>query len=483
MRQSLLFAVLVLACAGLAQAQVATCSISTPLGPTPRATATGHTEPVAAGPNGIPPAPGGGTVRVTCTSIGGGTIGQASSMAISFGTSITNTISHPSPSAGIRVTNGVGAFVTGVNTSVSSVNYLQGSVVIATTAGITFSAGSTNSFDLSGVLVSVNGKTGSISATLTNLGSGYTLGSPADVQVISAISGALSDPTVPSGPAVLTGDGSVVKGDFTIRIQEAYVDAFKDATQFNGGLSGGVFPNSPSSDVQVMVAFSNIPAGLDISPCSVTITDVSGIPSSGTPTLNFTNVTAASPVLTVNFNNTVSQSAIDVLRLTCSNVNKGSATLPLPGVDITAQVTLAPVGSALNASNQPLTGLTTGQVPRYQMFLQPALGTTVVSLLTPTITSITPSFGLPGNIVNATITGTKLAGASTVTFSGVGVSGTVEMDGTDTSLPVTIDISGGAPLGLRTVTVMTGGGTSLPFFGFNVGDGPIKKAVRQITSQ
>src|SRR5690349_8562457 len=53
------------------------CGLSTPLGSTPRASSSGHTEPIAAGPPILgpgfelsPPTAGGGIVRVTCTNTG-----------------------------------------------------------------------------------------------------------------------------------------------------------------------------------------------------------------------------------------------------------------------------------------------------------------------------------------------------------------------------------------------------------------------------
>src|SRR5213593_608275 len=85
----------------------------------------------------------------------------------------------------------------------------------------------------------------------------------------------------------------------------------------------------------------------------------------------------------------------------------------------------------------------------------------------PVVTGITPSSGTPGTSVPATISGTNLNGATAVTFSGSGVTATIGT-GTATSLPITVTIAGGASTDTRTLTVMTGIGTSLPFTGFTV---------------
>src|SRR5262245_47553198 len=170
----------------VAHAQTVTCSLSVPLGPTAIATGTGHTEPIAAGPNALPPTPGGGTVRVTCVNNGGAFTADVGTLIISFGTVITNTTAHPSISAGIRVSNGSGAFITGggANVGISNVNNSGGAITIGLgtptatpsvppTTGITFLASSVNSFDLNGVLVSVVGKA-SVSASLSISGTGYS---------------------------------------------------------------------------------------------------------------------------------------------------------------------------------------------------------------------------------------------------------------------------------------------------------------------
>src|SRR5437016_14225940 len=86
----------------------------------------------------------------------------------------------------------------------------------------------------------------------------------------------------------------------------------------------------------------------------------------------------------------------------------------------------------------------------------------------PVVTGITPSSGAAGTSQPATISGTGLGGATAVTFSGSGVTATIETGGTATSLPITVTIAAGAGLGARTVTVTTPNGTSAPVSSFTV---------------
>src|SRR5262245_24061501 len=119
---------LIMATAAFAQPPSISCGLSTPVGSTPRAAATGHTEPVAAGPPApdlftpapavkvSPPTPGGGTVRVTCINSGGAgspTDPGVVALTLSFGVPITNTTtSHPSATTQIRTAAGTGDFIT-----------------------------------------------------------------------------------------------------------------------------------------------------------------------------------------------------------------------------------------------------------------------------------------------------------------------------------------------------------------------------------
>ncbi|MEW6159676.1 MAG: choice-of-anchor D domain-containing protein, partial [Verrucomicrobiota bacterium] len=91
-----------------------------------------------------------------------------------------------------------------------------------------------------------------------------------------------------------------------------------------------------------------------------------------------------------------------------------------------------------------------------------------VKVAAPSIVSLTPNSGGRDAIISATITGTKLSGATTVTFSGTGLTATIGSGGTDTTLPITIIVAADAEPGMRSLTVTTAGGTSAPFGSFTV---------------
>lgn len=78
----------------------------------------------------------------------------------------------------------------------------------------------------------------------------------------------------------------------------------------------------------------------------------------------------------------------------------------------------------------------------------------------PTITGIDPASGLQGSEIQATISGTNLTAATSVSFSGTGVTAALREGGTATTLPITITISSDASAGSRTFTVTTPAGTA-----------------------
>jgi hypothetical protein len=390
-------------------------------GPSANASSTGHTEVPAAGPTRMPTnGPGKAPIRIWCANPGPDATPGVVVLTISFGVPITNTQSFPSTDAGIRVHNGTGDFVAagpgaspntpGANVGISSVSNSGGSVVIglgtpvATSAttpqnpntGITFHTGIVSTFDLYGVLLGTNGKTGEIDATMTETSGNLNLTSTV-VPVISAVTAPLVDPlvatSIPSavttntglpagagGPAILNSAGGAIKGNFTVKLSENFAAMWQSAAQYNGG---AVFPLSPSSSTQVNFIFKNVPNGLNISNCISTLTDPTGTTSNtntaaGAAVASTNSITSASNIITVNFAGNLDLSAVDVLWLSCTSVSVGSATLPLPTAAVTVQAEMGPLGAALSSLNAALTGLATGLIPRYQDTPQPATGVPVI---------------------------------------------------------------------------------------------------------
>jgi hypothetical protein len=203
--------------------------------------------------------------------------------------------------------------------------------------------------------------------------------------------------------------------------------------------------------------------------------------SPGAPTLSFTNVTPASPILIVNFNEPLNladyRRSFDNMH--GSECRRGDPPPAWAGHHSTGH-TFAD-GAALSNSGTPLTSLITGQVPRFQISLLPATPLTVVSILAPSITSIVPPSASPGDSLYVTINGSRLATTSDVTISGSGLM-TEIIDVTDSAVIVYMHIEPSATPGPRTVTVTTSEGTTPPFSSFTI-LGTAKKRGPQLTSQ
>ena len=468
----------------------------TPYGATARTSATGHTELVGGGPTGNPVIPGGGKVRVACNNLdalgapGAPTNPGVVVLTLGLPVPVTNTQTHPTTGSGIRIVNGSGGFIApgpvgtgacaaasgcnvginalnnnggqitlGLGTTTTGTNTCSGTGCLNPATGITFPGG-LSTFDVDGVLISTNGRTGAVNMTMSSSG-GVNVGGGGTLEVVTAVLPSLADPTVASGslpaavtgvpnlgpsaiaggPAVLNSAGGIVKSNFVLRIPEGYVDMFRESSQINrpngpAGINDGVFPNSNAADTQLNIVISNIPAGFTIAGCTAVLTDGAGTVTGGLPTISATNVTAASPILTVNFNAVTALDALDILWVVCTNVAAGTAATPLPSTPITAQITMAPTGLAVSAGpgNPPLTSLTTGQIPRYQQALVPSTPLTLV-LFPPSNTVLLLTFGFVGPGYN---TGIALANTTSDPFTPAG-GGAAPSEGTVSFLLVKND--------------------------------------------
>lgn len=97
----------------------------------------------------------------------------------------------------------------------------------------------------------------------------------------------------------------------------------------------------------------------------------------------------------------------------------------------------------------------------------------------PVISRVTPVFGLPDTVFAATISGSRLDGATAVTFSDSRVTAVIEPDGSFFMLPIRIAVAADALPGPVAVTVTTPAGTSAPFNGFFVQDPQSNQWVQQ----
>jgi hypothetical protein len=432
------------------------------LGPSSNASSTGHTEVPNAGPTRMPTAgPGKAPLRIWCANPGPDATPGVVVLTISFGVPITNTMSFPSTDAGIRVHNATGDFIAagpganpnppGANVGISSVSNSGGSIVIGLgtpvanpgqgvtppqnpNTGITFHTGTVSTFDLYGVLLSTNGKSGEIDATMAETSGNLNLTSTV-VPVISAVTAPLVDPlvatSIPSavttntglpagagGPAILNSAGGAIKGNFTVKLSENFASMWQSAAQYNGN---GVFPLSPSSSTQVNFIFKNVPPGLNISNCISTLTDPTGTTSNtntaaGAAVASTNSITSASNIITVNFAGNLDLSAVDVLWLSCTSVSVGSATLPLPSAAVTVQAEMGPLGAALSSTGGALTGLATGLIPRYQDTPQPAAGVPVI-LFPPSQTTLLITYAV---VVPGFNTGIAISNTTTDPFGSTG---------------------------------------------------------------
>jgi hypothetical protein len=141
----------------------------------------------------------------------------------------------------------------------------------------------------------------------------------------------------------------------------------------------------------------------------------------------------------------------------------------------------ATIGSGGTATSLPITiTIDAGAPPGARTFtVTTPLGTSqavnfTINAAVPSVTGIDPASGVQGTTVSATVSGSNLAGATTVTFTGgSGVSATIGSGGTATSLPISIAIAAGAVPGARAFTVTTPGGTSQPVnFTVNLAQAP-----------
>jgi sugar lactone lactonase YvrE len=268
-----------------------------------------------------------------------------------------------------------------------------------------------------------------------------------------AVSGAKITGISPFQGAQGTSIGAVIKG----------VNVGATAVTFSGtGVTATVLPGSTSA---------KLPIHIDIAPGATL----------GTRTFNLTNGAITSPAYN-GFTITGTGGRPVVSQVTPAEGTAGTTfTATITGLNLSGATAVTFDGTGVTATI--LSGGTSTSLPVSIAMAPDAVGgprtfavTTSVGTSTPALftvkrmklTGILPSLGSTGTSMTATLTGTYLSGANAVTFSGTGVTATVNPGGTDSSIPITITIASGASLGVHTVSLSSSLESSTPFNGLTV---------------
>lgn len=296
----------------------------------------------------------------------------------------------------------------------TGVSNATGQVVISVPAE-PLGAGGTCSFTLTGVLLGIAGSGATSVNAAVSVSPGNNLLITAgqnNPQVVTQVQDALASTALKTslaGPAVILTSGTAVLSTVTINVTENYIDAFRSAAQFNSGAA--------TNGVQFSYAFAGMPANASLT-CVASATNGNAV-----SILSASNVvTSASPTLLVEWESAgvTGLTTIDTLALTCTFAN-GTATLPFAPGNVTAAVTLSPVGTAFGPLNAVLTTATQGQIPRYT---GPTLGPiNVVNIIAATTNVLYPFVTAGGGFD----TGLALANTGSDVFGTKGLSGPVSV--------------------------------------------------------
>ncbi len=407
----------------------------------------------------------------TLTVSGSGVIGT--SVNVVSGTSLTaNFIVDPSAALGTRsitvstVSGTSGSVTFTVNPgapSLSSINPTsgnRGTSVAVTLTGTNFVAGVTT------ITVSGSGVTGtSVNVTSgTSLTATLVIDSTADlgghnvtVSTAAGSSGPILFAVNPPAPTLtLINPASGAQGTavpVTLGGTNFVAGATSVAISGSGIIGSSVTVVSSTSMTALFVIDAAAPTGSR----SITVTTASGTSNSVAFTVNL----GAPTVSSINPSSGLQGTGVPIT-ITGTNFVVGATTLTISGTAVTGSAVNVTSGSSLTAT---LIIDAAAAVGTRSVSVSTASGTASISFTVnpgvPTLASINPSSGLQGTNIQVTLTGTNfVAGATTITISGSGVTGAaVNVTGV-TSLTATLVIHPAASLGSHDVTVSTASGTS-----------------------
>jgi hypothetical protein len=388
-----------------------------------------------------------GTVTATFTITAGAALGARNvSVTTAGGTS--------------NIVTGAFTVVLPTLTSLAPTSGVQGTAVVVTLNGTGLTGATTVNFSGTGVSAVVTGSTATTvtatfnitatAATGTRSVSVTTPGGTTNI-LTGAFTVLPSTPTLTSlaptsgaqgTTVVVTLNGTNLTGATTVNFSGTGVSAVvtgSTATTVTASFTVGPTAATGARNVSVTTpsGTSNILTGaFTVTPGTLTLTSLA--PTSGAQ--------GTAVVVTLNGTGLTGATAVNFSGAGVSAVVTGSTATT---VTATFTITATAATGARNVSVTTPAGTTNTLTGAF----------TVLSSTTPTLTSLNPNTGRPASTVVVTLNGTNLAGATTVNFTGTGVSAVVT-GSTATTVTATFTITAGAALGTRGVSVTTPGGTT-----------------------
>ena len=388
-----------------------------------------------------------GTVTATFTITAGAALGARNvSVTTAGGTS--------------NIVTGAFTVVLPTLTSLAPTSGVQGTAVVVTLNGTGLTGATTVNFSGTGVSAVVTGSTATTvtatfnitatAATGTRSVSVTTPGGTTNI-LTGAFTVLPSTPTLTSlaptsgaqgTTVVVTLNGTNLTGATTVNFSGTGVSAVvtgSTATTVTASFTVGPTAATGARNVSVTTpsGTSNILTGaFTVTPGTLTLTSLA--PTSGAQ--------GTAVVVTLNGTGLTGATAVNFSGAGVSAVVTGSTATT---VTATFTITATAATGARNVSVTTPAGTTNTLTGAF----------TVLSSTTPTLTSLNPNTGRPASTVVVTLNGTNLAGATTVNFTGTGVSAVVT-GSTATTVTATFTITAGAGLGTRGASVTTPAGTT-----------------------
>ena len=301
-------------------------------------------------------------------------------------TGLITVVGFDVPSAGeaIRITGASGLFQT--ITRINTINYANGTIVLALPAAANAATLGSGSLILAGVRLDLDGKTAplSVTASLSSSANNFIPGAMSQTTITSVASGINSlaigarSGQTNTGTSTIFTNRAVPDTAASLVMSESFASAWRTLSQTN---TGGVTTSGVSSQAtQIRLTFAGVPSGVTLALTASTSTSL---------TVTLSNASITSTSLTSTATVTVSDlTATESIQLNVTTSVSTTSTAALAAGNITVVATLVPIGDGLDGTTTPSSPTTSGGFPR---FTQADTDTvTVASIIAANTTMLVP---------------------------------------------------------------------------------------------